>query len=1365
MAQRAQQIAGHLNYPQGMLAGQTAIITGSGQGIGAEAARLFANEGCKVVVCDVDSAKASAVAEKINSDSPNRAISVAGDVTDANYINVLVKKAAEFGGGKIHYIVNNAGYTWDGVVHKITDKQWDTILAVHNTAPFRLIRAAAPYFRVKDGEPRAIVNANYSLAKAGVVGLTKTIAKEWGPQFGVRVNTVAFGHIDTRLTRAKEAGAFITTPEGQRVALGIPSAQISSRKGEDAQPYKDIPLGRPGTATEAASSILALCSPLFSYVSGQTLEAARRHHVRHLHTSQPSEGLEKSHDNTKDVDAAIKRRKGPKKHRPAKPTALATSTIQNDKESDVLEPDGATTDPDTWICMVEPFLPEHLRYSGGRTLSIQGDGHALVKIMEQARASCGQDFDLLSHMLLMYGRDQAVLHLVEVMLQAVSNAVQVPTAAPSNITWPASLFEGDLLDEISLSEVGPPAQRFSAVQELYESQTSMGQGLRPTVMSCILRSLGYMVIASAKSSTPEPQSIVSTVRQALAKVHHHNLVPPSIYDYRLTPHSATVGRTPVLHLLSGRILTALSDAVWRSLQSETIASAVAERGSIEQVYKDPPGGRFRLRVRELGPEVWLEFILWCCVEEGSAFVGAELIEGLMKELEEPWFAINWSSGKDKQTTPLIDWDRVHGRTGGPFGRIEGYSAEQPLAAIPKHTVSTEVVLSLIDAQITSAPVNSLSEPEGFADVTHRIQRLAAFLEPHALPVEYFDYLTARMLQTAAGGLDHDPQILSTWCKASAAFRDLETSTDKEIPKPTLKYHDITSQSLAGVGLLHLRLAALCKGNLLHESIDCFSTIQYEVDRSKVQSLLAFVQTPRRDADGFFHSRLPAAQEEYVGAHGQLPNHMSAAFLRYLTHNKELNLAGWMIYSDDVDGPVIAKPAYEQFSTAEALVTLADETRDLALLQDVAEAGQTFTLRPGVKFLRSLVNAHVSFHDFFRARLVLEDLKDCIAGGFSPDNVASLAATVLRISAALEADPQCGLGHALGEAVALLRNVLRGDYDGTKGDFYRMQLSLLRRQVGYLLRIFQNLPNHHLQNAALVYQPRYSTGNAASLATNTFDILLSGIVDAYGASEGTRVWQIFCTDPRSSTRDSTQHENLELFLSDVDESTDYTNEYETITYEERSASDHASEGALEADHQAKLQPEQPHDNISIASANNDVPHRDTSLESPGSELYFSADMDAFDFTKKQTVHRQEFASKLADDGPENVADDNHTHVLDATIEFNPAVRPTLTTLRLITKKALAEGNSPTTDEIMQWAASYMRQIGRSDAETELGDIADVPQYVRDKMSSAEAADDVVWQPLREEDSAKIRKHLVEGQTFDFTPENRQRLWQKLFPSAE
>ncbi|KAL4958279.1 hypothetical protein BDW69DRAFT_99395 [Aspergillus filifer] len=286
MASRLSQINSHLNYPRGLLAGQVAIITGAGQGIGAEAARLFANEGAKVVVADIDGAKANAVVDAINAAEANRAIAVVGDILDDKYIQTLVDKSAEFGGGKIHVIVNNAGFTWDGVIHKITDKQWDTMLAVHNTAPFKLVRAASKYFRVKDGEPRIVINisstsglhgnagqANYALAKAGVVGLTRTIAKEWGPAFGVRSNTIAFGFVQTRLTAAKENGAFITTPDGTKVALGIPGKQVAVKEGGEGKPktYPDIPLGRPASPVEAARSILAVASPLFSYVNGETI--------------------------------------------------------------------------------------------------------------------------------------------------------------------------------------------------------------------------------------------------------------------------------------------------------------------------------------------------------------------------------------------------------------------------------------------------------------------------------------------------------------------------------------------------------------------------------------------------------------------------------------------------------------------------------------------------------------------------------------------------------------------------------------------------------------------------------------------------------------------------------------------------------------------------------------------------------------------------------------------------------------------------------------------------------------------------------------------------------------------------------------
>jgi len=266
-----------------LLENQVAILTGAGRGIGAAAARLFAEHGASVVVSDRDEEPARAVAQEIES-AGGKAIAVPGDVTDPEFPERLIAKTIETF-GSLHILVNNAGYTWDGMLHKMTDRQWQAMLDVHNTAPFRLIRAAAPYMRdaakkeFAEGlprRPRCIVNvsstsglhgnpgqANYATAKLGIVGLTKTIAKEWGP-LGIRCNAVAFGYIETRLTAPKESGETISV-EGEEVQLGIPQMLKEGLS-------MFIPLGRGGTPEEAAAAILFLASPLASYVNGHTLE-------------------------------------------------------------------------------------------------------------------------------------------------------------------------------------------------------------------------------------------------------------------------------------------------------------------------------------------------------------------------------------------------------------------------------------------------------------------------------------------------------------------------------------------------------------------------------------------------------------------------------------------------------------------------------------------------------------------------------------------------------------------------------------------------------------------------------------------------------------------------------------------------------------------------------------------------------------------------------------------------------------------------------------------------------------------------------------------------------------------------------------
>ncbi|KAG0076405.1 Methionine aminopeptidase 1 [Podila epicladia] len=257
-----------------------AIVTGAGQGIGGATALLFAKEGASVVVSDLDDVKGKAIAAQITQ-SGGKAIAVSGDVTDPAFPDRLIGETIK-AFGKINIIVNNAGYTFDGMLHKTTDKQFQLMLDVHNIAPFRILRAASPYMRLKDNEPRSIVNisstsgihgnigqANYATAKAGIVGFTKTVAKEWGA-FGVRCNAVAFGYVDTRLTRAKENGETMVVG-GQKIALGIPMG-AQKEVPPPAVVFADTPLKRAGHVDEAAGSVLLLCSPFASYITGHTLE-------------------------------------------------------------------------------------------------------------------------------------------------------------------------------------------------------------------------------------------------------------------------------------------------------------------------------------------------------------------------------------------------------------------------------------------------------------------------------------------------------------------------------------------------------------------------------------------------------------------------------------------------------------------------------------------------------------------------------------------------------------------------------------------------------------------------------------------------------------------------------------------------------------------------------------------------------------------------------------------------------------------------------------------------------------------------------------------------------------------------------------
>jgi 3-oxoacyl-[acyl-carrier protein] reductase len=267
----------------GQLDGKVAIVTGSGRGIGQQIALRLARDGASIIVNDLDDAPANETVAMIKA-MGGRAVAHNGDVAAVDFGEKIVKAAVEHF-GDCHVVVNNAGYTWDTVIQKMTDEQWYAILDVHLTAPFRILRAFVQHVKpVVEAEQRAgqrvvrkVVNisstsgvngnagqVNYSAAKAGIVGLTKTLAKEWG-RYNVTVNAVAFGLIQTRLTQPLRGGASGTIDvQGRTVKVGVQGERLEALN-------QMIPLGRGGLPEEAAGAVYLFCSPDSDYVSGQTL--------------------------------------------------------------------------------------------------------------------------------------------------------------------------------------------------------------------------------------------------------------------------------------------------------------------------------------------------------------------------------------------------------------------------------------------------------------------------------------------------------------------------------------------------------------------------------------------------------------------------------------------------------------------------------------------------------------------------------------------------------------------------------------------------------------------------------------------------------------------------------------------------------------------------------------------------------------------------------------------------------------------------------------------------------------------------------------------------------------------------------------
>lgn len=772
------------------------------------------------------------------------------------------------------------------------------------------------------------------------------------------------------------------------------------------------------------------------------------------------------------------------------------------------------------IKALESFLQPHLRstsdHGQGLFQKPNETSAAFFRIVAETRESTG-GIDILTELGVKNGRWSAVLSIVETLISdaAACSSGRASDHLPSNLGWPTSAP----FKEVANGPIEMDAMHGTSCagwdEFLIDSRPKDEKATRQhDVLEQIWMSLGSIIVESAKMPSDQCEQVMMYVYQIMAQLHHSGFIPDHVYDYVRTSYDSAVRRPPILNLLSSTILSTLSDAVWCAHQDE-VAQATATGVSYRDLGHDAPGGRFRLKVPKLGPEVWLEFVLWCCVDGGFARAGSWIVELMStSKADHPWSATQWTSapGDGASEEAMVDWARVSLRHGGPVGRTERYNSKSTFAQMEDRTISVEVILALVEVSINTRSPTVAGRECRHDSTQDSISKLLTFLEPHGLQQKYFDYLTVRLLQPLEVDFEKDPQILKGLVDTLHYLRSLDSNHKPAECLPSLKLDSVLEQSEVFAGVLHQALESFAVAGWVRLTIEVFDQIRHLVDQSKLRSIDSFLRVSRHLGPSFSLTRDSLFSSEYASSHGQLPAQKLAPLLQAVTDGRLKDLGKWLFFSMDVDGPLIPLSLYDHSSLTPSILRFAAAMQDYVLLQDVSNVIRQKPIKPPLSFLRSLANAQAELtRDFWVTGETLVQAAQVRGGGSDLTNVATIISTILR----MEGSGDSALKERqsrLAPGLSLLDWVLKGDFMGVAGSFRRQYVEGYRRGLACLLRVVEAIPDSVMSSVARFWIPKVGQTNVIGLNARVFDIVLSAVVETQGAKIGMILWDLFCEDP-------------------------------------------------------------------------------------------------------------------------------------------------------------------------------------------------------------------------------------------------------------
>lgn len=638
----------------------------------------------------------------------------------------------------------------------------------------------------------------------------------------------------------------------------------------------------------------------------------------------------------------------------------------------------------------------------------------------------------------------------------------------------------------------------------------------------VLLNLGLIVLRAADAPKQEANLAMSSVFRILARLHHLGLISDRVYQYPRNDPSQVSFRPPGLNLLSSNIMSVLSDAAWIEHEA-ALATAATEAG------EEPPFLPFKVGVRELGPEIWFELVLWCCVEHGFTKQGASLVKEMSQRTgDKAWKIDSWAPlirnldivQQTNVSTETV-WRRP-GETQPPqtFKRQD----KPPFNGLGKRTISTEVVASL-----RSGLVNKAFNGVGFhgatpSDILQQSASLNALLEPTTALDDLqptnkaTNWHLIRVLESGCLNPHEDPTLFERLLRSTQhvvpPWGGDGFSSDQDLSDVTRA--QLYDESAAIAGLVELNVKAYAYKRQAGRAFYQYAWLQNIVDASKAYHIQAFFEhlsLAKSEVLPFFDSQRFDAQEHDTSSLPQVSNVTLAELLDLAAVNRAYDFGNYLLFNNAIDGPAIPASAYGNQVIAPSILRFASASQNTELSEKVVSS---LSMPLSVNMLKALVNSYIDTENWDRAIVTLEYLRDFRLKSWGFSNLTALAAKIIRLDAYKKYRESMGV--SVDEK--LIKSLERADDLFLR--FYRMEFNTPvaknRRVTAFqrnvllrLLSVFRTLPGH-ISDLAKQADLKVSPPGHLKLQyipAVSFHSLLSAVVDSYGSTYGLNMWFKWC----------------------------------------------------------------------------------------------------------------------------------------------------------------------------------------------------------------------------------------------------------------